>query len=64
MERWLHLPLQANVSKFSATIAVPHKSTPHLRKINAEAHGNKKETKATKSKKKTGKPKHSGFHNE
>jgi hypothetical protein len=36
---------------------------PHLRKINAKAHGSKKETKATKSKKKTGKPKHSAFHN-
>jgi hypothetical protein len=34
----------------------------HLCKINAKAHGNKKETKATKSKKKTGKPKHSAFH--
>jgi hypothetical protein len=33
----------------------------HLRKINAKAHGNKKETKATKSKKMTGKPKYSAF---
>ena len=35
----------------------------HLRKINAKAHVIKKETKAIKSKKKTGKPKHSAFHN-
>jgi hypothetical protein len=35
----------------------------HLRKINAKPHGNKKDSKATKSKKKTGKPKHSAFHN-
>jgi hypothetical protein len=35
----------------------------HLCRINAKAHGNKRETKATKSKKKTGKPKHSAFHN-
>jgi hypothetical protein len=35
----------------------------HLCKINAKVHGNKKETKSTKSKKKTGKLKHSAFHN-
>jgi hypothetical protein len=35
----------------------------HLRKINAKAHRNKKETMATKSNKQTGKPKHSAFHN-
>jgi hypothetical protein len=34
-----------------------------LRKINARAYGNKKETKDTKFKKKTGKPKHFAFHN-
>jgi hypothetical protein len=35
----------------------------HLCKINAKAYGNKRETKATKSKKKTGQPKHTAFHN-
>jgi hypothetical protein len=35
----------------------------HLRKINAKPHGNKKDSNATKSKKNTGKPKHSAFHN-
>jgi hypothetical protein len=35
----------------------------HLHKINAKAHVNKKETKVTQSKKKTGNPKHSAFHN-
>jgi hypothetical protein len=34
----------------------------HLCKINAKAHGNKRATKATKSKKVTGKPKQNAFH--
>jgi hypothetical protein len=35
----------------------------HLRKITVKAKGNNKYTKATKSKTKTGKAKHSAFHN-
>jgi hypothetical protein len=34
---------------------------PPLRKINPKPHGNKKDSKATKFKKKAGKPKHSAF---
>jgi hypothetical protein len=39
----------------------PTQVQSHLHKINAKSHGIKEETKAIKSKKKTGKPKHSVF---
>jgi hypothetical protein len=52
---WLHLPLKIKPSKFRATIVDLHKSTL--------TYANKRDTKTTKSKKKTGQPKQTAFHN-
>jgi hypothetical protein len=62
---WLHLSLKLKPSNIQVQghNRGSKQVYSHLRKINAKAHGKKRETKATKSKKKTQQPKHTAFHN-
>jgi hypothetical protein len=63
-EEILYLPLNLVSSKLRPTIADPPKLRPTKGKLLPKlAKGNKKDTKTTKSKKNTGKAKHSAFHN-
>jgi hypothetical protein len=59
------LPLnpEQDVIQVGAHICGDTKVEAHKREITVKAKGNNQDTKATKSKKKTGKAKHSAFHN-